>query len=83
MAVFAMLDIDPGTLGILIPFAAFLMTLGIVVTIAVSVAYVKVRNREVERDLLARRMAHEQRMKELEVETLRLQQGRGQALTQN
>ena len=71
----AMLALYPGIPGILIPLAPFVMVLGIAVALAISIAYVKVRTRETERDMLMRRLAHDERMKELEVERLRLQQG--------
>jgi hypothetical protein len=48
------------------------MSLGIAVAIAIAIAYTKVRHKEAERDMYARRLAYEQRMKELEVEALRL-----------
>jgi len=62
----------PEQLELMIPFVALLVGLAIAVTIAVAVAHVKVRHKEAERDMLLHRLAYEQRMKELEIEALRL-----------
>jgi hypothetical protein len=51
---------------------AILAGLAVVISISIAIAYTKVRHKEAERDMYARRLAYEQRMKELEVEALRL-----------
>lgn len=83
MAFLATLTIDPNVGEALVPAIVFATMLGVVVAISVAVACVKIRHREVERDILARRMAHDQRMKELEIEALRLQQNANRALVEN
>ncbi|MHB8735995.1 MAG: hypothetical protein ACYC6M_11910 [Terriglobales bacterium] len=62
----------PEQLELMIPFVALMVGLAIAVTIAIAIAHVKVRHKEVERDVLVHRLAYEQRMKELEIEALRL-----------
>lgn len=79
----AMLMIDPSLADAVIPAIVFATLLGVVVAISICVAFVAVRKREMERDVVLRRMAHEQRMKELEIEALRLRQGAGQYLAEN
>lgn len=74
---------DPNLYDAVIPAIVFATLLGVVVAISVSVAYVLVRKREAERDVVLRRMVHDQRMKELEIEALRLQQGAGRYLAEN
>jgi heme/copper-type cytochrome/quinol oxidase subunit 2 len=73
---FALLDSPtPEQLERVIPVAGMMMVLGIVIVVALAIAYVKIRHKEAERDMFARRLAYEQRMKELEVEALRLRSG--------
>lgn len=62
----------PEQLGLLIPIAAIIMSLGIVIVVSIAIAWTKVKQKECERDTIARRLAYEQRMKELEVEAMRL-----------
>lgn len=62
-------------LAVFIPIVAILAALGIGIAIAIAVAYVKGRRIEADRDMLARRLAYDQRLKELEVERLRLASG--------
>jgi hypothetical protein len=59
----------------MIPVFGMLTGVIIAVAFAIAIAYVKVRHKEAERDMFARRLAYEQRMKELEVEALRLHSG--------
>jgi hypothetical protein len=66
---------------VFVPIAGMLMVLGIVIAVALAVAYTKVRHKEAERDMFARRLAYEQRMKELEVEALRLRSGSPESTT--
>lgn len=77
---FALLDgptVDQ--LGVLIPIVALFVTLGIAIAVSIAVAHVKARRIEAERDMLARRLAYDQRLKELEIERLRLTGGAGPA----
>lgn len=72
-AVPAFLDVSPGEMvPLVVPIVGCLMILGIVVAVVISGAYTKGRRIEAERDGLARRLAYDQRMKELEVERMRL-----------
>ena len=75
--------IDPSLTGVIVPAIVFATLLCIVVAISICVAFVLVRKREMERDVVLRRMAHDQRMKELEIEALRLQKGAGHYLAEN
>jgi hypothetical protein len=65
----------PDQLENLIPIFGILAGIVITVAIVIGIAYIVVRKKEAERDMFARRLAYEQRMKELEVEALRLKSG--------
>jgi hypothetical protein len=56
----------------LVAIIGILSGLAVVIAIVIGVAFTKIRHKEAERDMFARRLAYEQRMKELEVEALRL-----------
>jgi cell division protein FtsL len=43
------------------------------ISVVFGIAYVRVHAKEAERDMVARRLAYEQRMKELEIEKMRLE----------
>ena len=75
--ILALLQGGPSTdqVAVFIPIVAILAALGIGIAIAIAVAYVKGRRIEADRDILARRLAYDQRLKELEVERLRLAGG--------
>ena len=74
---------DPSLSDAVVPAIVFATLLCIVVAVSISVAFVLVRKREMERDVVLSRMAHDQRMKELEIEALRLQQGAGRSLAEH
>jgi hypothetical protein len=79
----AMLMIDPSLADAVIPAIVFATLMLVLVVISICVAVVAVRKRAIEHDVVLRRMAHEQRMKELEIEALRLQRGASQHPAEN